>query len=144
MKKLLRRRRFLWAILVAALFALVLSGVAMAQSPGASTDTPDITDSLGSWAALVGIALPPLAALVQRDHFPDWVNALIFAAAVVIASIVYGLIRFGDDWTWARWEGNLLAIVVWGIGMYKLYWNPGTQSVVRKARAFPGGKDRPQ
>ena len=98
---------------------------------------PDITDDLGSWAALVGIALPALVAVIQRDHWPSWVNAVIFGVATVVASAVYGFVRFGHDFTWAHWQGTLLAIVVWGIGTYKLYWNPGARSIVRKLRAFP-------
>lgn len=141
MRSRLRRMAFMHRLVLtlglAAVFALTFVAVAAAQSPGASTDTPDITDDLGSWAALVGIALPALVAVIQREHFPDWVNALIFGAAVVVASAVYGFIRFGSDFTWAHWQGTLLAIVVWGIATYKLYWRPGTQSVVAKLRAFP-------
>lgn len=134
------RRRFWRTAVIAAVVAfafLAAAGAALAQSPGASTSTPDLTDDLGSWAALVGIGLPALVALIQRDHFPDWVNAVIFGVAVVVASVVYGWIKFGSDFTWAHWQGTLLAIVVWGIATYKLYWNPGTQSVVRKLRALP-------
>lgn len=138
MRKHLRRRLFVLGLV--ALAALALAGIAAAQEPGAASDTPDLTDDLGSWAALVGIALPPLVALLQRTHFPDWVNAVIFGVAVVIASVVYGFIRFGDDFSWAHWQGTLLAIVVWGIATYKLYWAPGTQSIVKKARDFPANK----
>lgn len=95
----------------------------------------NFTDDLGSWAALVGILLPALVALLQREHWGDTVNAIIFGAACVIASVIFGWIKYGDNFTWAHWEGSLLAIVAWGIGTYKLYWKPSL--IAAKARAFP-------
>ena len=123
-------------VLLAALgVALALAPLALAQgSAGAATDTPDITDDLGSWAALVGIFLPAIVALLQKVHWPAWVNALIFGVAVVVASIVYGYIRYGNDLSWAHWEGTLLAIVLWGLGTYHAYWSRGPASVATKLR----------
>jgi hypothetical protein len=131
-------RRFILIAALAMLAALAFAGSALAQ--GIPQDhTPTLTDDLGSWAALVGIVLPPLAALLQRDHWPDWVNSVIFAAAVIVASVVYGIVRFGDSFTWTAWEGTLLAVVVWGIFTYKTFWRPGTSSVIAKVRAIPRG-----
>lgn len=95
----------------------------------------NITDDLGSWAALVGIGLPALVALLQREKFGDTINGIIFGVACVVASLVYGWIKFGDNLTWAHWEGTLLAIVVWGIATFKLYWKPS--AMVAKLRAIP-------
>lgn len=103
----------------------------------------DISNDLASWASLVGILLPALVALLQREHWGSTVNALIFGAACVIASVVYGWIKYGSNFTWAHWEATLLTIVVWGIGTYKLYWAPGDDSIVAKLRAIPGGNKNP-
>lgn len=142
-----RRRRFMVRLAImlaaAALIALAVAGVAAAASPGAATDTPDLTDDLGSWAALVGIGLPALTAILQRDHWPGWVNATIFGVAVVAASVVYGAVKYGHDFTWAHWEGSLLAIVVWGIFTYRLYWHGGANSIVTRLRAIPPGTSPP-
>lgn len=95
----------------------------------------NITDDLGSWAALVGIGLPALVALIQQAHWSKTVNALVFGAACAVASVVYGWIKFGSDFSWAHWQGTLLAVVVWGIATYHLYWKPS--DVVAKLRAVP-------
>lgn len=96
-----------------------------------------ITDSLSSWAAIIGILLPALVALLQRVHFsPQW-NAIIFGAAVVVASVVYGWLKFGDDFTWKIWEEVLLAILTWGIATYHTYWKPSGQ--VDSLRKVPIG-----
>jgi O-antigen/teichoic acid export membrane protein len=138
MRRLLLRLAL--AVSAVALVALTCATLALAASPGASTDTPDLTDDLGSWAALVGIGLPAVVAVLQRAHWPDWANALVFGSAVVVASAVYGFVRFGHGFTWAHWQGSLLAIVVWGIGTYHLYWKRGgDNSVIAKLRAFPSG-----
>lgn len=129
------RLRLAALVALAALWALVFAGVALAASPGAATDTPDITDDLGSWAALVGIGLPALVALLQRDGFGSTVNAIIFGVATVLASVVYGFIKYGSDLSWAHWQGTLLAIVVWGIATYRLYWKPS--QITEKLRALP-------
>jgi len=97
----------------------------------------NITDDLGSWAALVGIGLPALVALLQRTHWSSTTNALVYGAGVVVASVVYGFIKFGGDFTWAHWQGTLLAIVVWGTATYHLYWKPS--QVTDKLRAVPLG-----
>lgn len=131
------RRPFRRLVLVSALLVLVALVVASAASAATGDSTPSLTDDLGSWAALVGIALPAMIAILQRDHWPDWVNAVIFGVACVVASVVYGFIRFGSDFTWAHWEATLLAVVVWGIATYKSFWRPGTNSVVNKLRSFP-------
>ena len=117
---------------------LAFAPLALAQaSAGAATDTPDITDDLGSWAALVGILLPAVVAVLQRAHWPSWVNALIFGVAVVIASIVYGFIKYGDNLSWAHWEGTLLAILLWGIATWHAYWKRGADGIGAKLRNFP-------
>lgn len=130
----------LWAPVALALVLLLVLAPAALAGVGASTDTPDINDDLGSWAALVGIALPALTAVLQKVTWPSWVNAVVFAVAVVVASVVYGFIRFGGDLSWAHWEGSLLAIVVWGVGTYHTFWNPGNKatSPVNKIRASVG------
>ena len=130
-------RRLAASVLGTLAVLLILVPAALAASPGAATDTLDITDDLGSWAALVGIALPALVALLQRTHWTSVTNALVFAAAVVIASVVYGFVRFGGDFSWAHWQGTLLAIVVWGIATYRLYWKPS--QIADKLRAVPLG-----
>ena len=89
---------------------------------------PNLTDDLGSWAALVGILLPLAAAYIQKLSWGDevktnMVNGAIFAAAVVATSFVYALIKF-DPWSWDHWQGTLLAIIVWGIATYKTFWKP--------------------
>jgi hypothetical protein len=95
----------------------------------------NLTEDLASWAALVGIGLPALVALLQRDHWGSTVNAIIFGVSVVAASVVYGWIKFGDNFSWVHWESTLLAIVVWGLGTYKLYWKPS--EITTKLRAIP-------
>jgi len=131
----LKLNRFALFLVAAVLAALMLPVVALAQgSAGAATDTPDITDDLGSWAALVGILLPAVVALLQKVSWPDWVNALVFGFAVVVASVVYGYIRYGSDLSWAHWEGTLLAIVLWGLATYHAYWKRGPESIATKLR----------
>lgn len=97
----------------------------------------NITSDLGSWAALVGLGLPAVVALLQRTHWSSTVNAIIFGVACVAASVVYGWIRFGSNFTWAHWQGSLLAIVVWGMATYHLYWKPS--GIAEKLRAVPVG-----
>ncbi len=102
----------------------------------------NITEDLASWASLVGIGLPALVALLQRTHWSSTTNALVYGAGVVVASVVYGWIKFGHDFTWARWEGSLLAIVVWGTATYHAYWakaKEGQPSIADKLRAVPLG-----
>jgi len=88
---------------------------------------PPITDDAGSWAAIVGILLPFAAAFIQKIDWGDpqrtsMVNAAIFAACVVVASLVYAAIKY--DLTWAHWESSLLAVLVWGIATFHTYWRP--------------------
>lgn len=98
-----------------------------------------LTEDLGSWAALVGILLPALVALLQRDHWGPTVNGIIFGVACAVASVIYGLIKFGSDLTWARWQEVLLAVITWGIATYHLYWKPSEIST--KLRAIPQNKN---
>jgi uncharacterized membrane protein len=99
---------------------------------------PPITDDLGSWAALLGILLPVVVALLQKENWSPTLNAALFGVACVIASAIYGWIKFGSNFTWAHWEATLLAIIVWGLATYHTYWKQGgTQSIVAKARRFP-------
>jgi len=100
--------------------------------------TPPITDDLGNWAALVGILLPALVALLQRAKWGSLINGIIFGAACVIASVIYGWIKYGSNFTWAHWEAALLAIVIWGLGTFHLYWKPSGQ--VDALRAVPQTK----
>ena len=94
-----------------------------------------ITSDLGSWAAIVGILLPLLVALLQRDHWGSTVNGIIFGVACAVAAVVYGWIRYRDNFSWKIWEEALLAIIVWGLATYHLYWKPSGQ--VAAARAIP-------
>lgn len=132
-----RRFRFASALLVLAAVALAAAAPVLAQA-GPGSGVPSLTDDLGSWAALVGIGLPALVALLQREHWGGVVNSVIFGAACVAASVVYGVIKFGSHFTWAHWEGTLLAIVVWGLATYKLYWRPSGQ--VAALRGVPPAK----
>lgn len=89
---------------------------------------PPVTDDLGQWAAIVGIVLPFLVALLQKASWGDpqrtkMINSGIFAAAVVVASIIYAAIKYSGDFSWARWEEVLLAMLVWGIATYHTFWN---------------------
>lgn len=135
-------RRFALSLAFAALAALALSSVAVAQggAPIADPALPPLTDDLGSWAALVGIVLPALVALLQRATWPTWVRQLTFAVACAVAAAVYGWIRFGSDMDWHHWQGALLAIVTWGIATYHGLWNRGSNSVVDRLRGVPSRK----
>jgi len=132
-------KRIALASAFAVLFMLGFASAAYAQSGGgiAQPSTGTITGDLASWAALVGIGLPAVVALLQRDHFGSTWNAVLFGIAVVVASVVYAYIKYSNDFTWAHWEASLLTIVVWGIATYKLYWKPS--GITSKARAVPIG-----
>jgi hypothetical protein len=120
-------------------FALALVGVltvaGSALAVGGNPAVRSVTDDLGSYASLVGIVLPALVALLQRDGWGSAVNGAIFGFACVVASVVYGWIKFGGDFSWAHWESTLLAVVVWGLATYHLFWKPSTLST--KLRALP-------
>jgi hypothetical protein len=125
-------------VFVIAAFCLMVAPFALAQAGSKNADpaVPDITDDLGSWAAIIGILLPALVAILQKATWPSYINSLVFGAAVVVASVVYALIRF-DDFTWAHWQGTFLAVLTWGIATYKTFWHPAnrTDTVVSKLRA---------
>jgi hypothetical protein len=82
------------------------------------------------WAALTGIVLPPLAAIVQKeewrrgdDHFNSLMNAMIFGGCCIGAAFVVAYLD-QNGWNWDNWRQTLVTIVFAGIGMYKLYWKP--------------------
>jgi len=85
-----------------------------------------------SWAALVGVVLPPFVALLQKDGFSNLVNSIIFGAACIAASFATSALE-QDNWNWAEWRTTLLTIIGAGLALYKLYWSPG--GVVALGRA---------
>lgn len=130
-----RKARFM-VIGIALLGFLSFAGVALAQD-NPNKGTPDLTDDLGSWAAIVGILLPGIVALLQKATWPSYINAIIFAVACAVAALVYGYIRFGSDFSWTHWQGALLAIITWGVGTYHTFWkgSSGGESLATKLRA---------
>ncbi len=96
----------------------------------------NITTDLASWAAVVGVLLPMLVALLQREHWGSTVNGVIFGVAVVVAAVIYQFVKIGH-WDWRQWEGELLAIITWSVATFHLYWQPSGQ--IAAARAIPPG-----
>jgi hypothetical protein len=85
------------------------------------------------WAALVGVVMPPLVALIQKEHWSDFVNSIVFGAACIGASFLVAWLDHQSDWTWANWRTSVLTIVFAGLAMYKLYWKPaGTIELARR------------
>lgn len=95
----------------------------------------NITTDLASWAAILGIVLPMLVALLQRDHWSSTVNGVIFGVACVVASVVYAYAKYGGNFTWVHWESALLPVIVWGVALYHTYYKPA--GITSALRAIP-------
>jgi hypothetical protein len=75
-----------------------------------------------------------LVALLQRDQWGSTINSVIFAAAVVVAAVIYQFAKVGH-WNWNQWSQNLYAIIAWSLATYHAYWN--RSPLIAKARAIP-------
>lgn len=88
-----------------------------------------------TWAALVGLLLPTVAAFLQNTGWSSMVNAFVFAAVCVAAAAITEVVRLDGSWDWENWVGTLLTISAWAVASYHAYWN--RSPIVEKLRAAP-------
>jgi len=85
------------------------------------------------------MALPFLVGLIQKDGWPSWVNALIFAAACAVAAAITEWVRNGSSWGATGYFHTFIVIVLAAITLFHTYYKQGTSgpSLLAKAREFP-------
>lgn len=76
------------------------------------------------WSLLVGVAIPPLVALVQQPKWPDWFRAVVGVAASVVAGFITTYLTLDS----ALWEqGMIHAMLLVGVAAwasYRNFWKP--------------------
>lgn len=117
-----------WAILAGALVAALAPALVAAQA-----QSPDFTNitNLAMWSALVAMAVPWVAASINRTDASSFVKWAVFASVCVVAAA-------GTSF----FEGNLrldgenfirsLLIVVTLAGVYYRLWMPAVKEVEHK------------
>lgn len=91
-----------------------------------------MTSNVVTWAALVGVCLPPFAGLLQKDGWSSLVNSIVFGASCIGAAFVVAYLD-QSDFSWATWRTSLLTIIGAGLALYKLYWSPSGAVAVARA-----------
>jgi len=125
MRSALRRARLFWEVSCFLVFAaLVLPVVALAQDAPGDGDVIDPNTDLGMWSLLVGVALPALVAIIERQTFPNWARVVIGLASSAVAAFVTTWLVEGD----ALWDQGmfhaflLIAVASWA--SYQSFWKP--------------------
>ena len=85
---------------------------------------------LEMWSLLVGVALPPLVALIEQPKWPNWFRAVVGVAASVVAGFVTTYLTLDS----ALWEqGMIHAMLLVGVASwasYRNFWKPTTVAPV--------------
>lgn len=82
-----------------------------------------MVSNLVTWAALVGVLLPPAVALLQKAKWPPLAQSAVFAAGCVAASFIVAWLD-QSSWNWSAWRTTLLTIIGASLALFKLYWKP--------------------
>lgn len=85
---------------------------------------------LEMWSLLVGVAIPPLVAVIEQPKWPNWFRAVVG----VLASAVAGFITTYLTLESALWEqGMIHAMLLVGVASwasYRNFWKPTTVAPV--------------
>ena len=95
------------------------------------------------FSAVVGFFLPPLVAVIQQPHWPDWFRAVVgFLAAVVVSlGTLYftgGLVLSGTGKEWIIFD--FLLLLVTSISTYRELWKPTGIAPMIEQISSPGSK----
>lgn len=89
---------------------------------------------LEMWALLVGVAIPPLVAIIQQPRWPNWFRAVVSVAASVVAGFITTYLTLES----ALWEqGMIHAMLLVGVASwasYRNFWKPTTVAPVIEAK----------
>lgn len=109
-----RKVAIIWAVIL----ALMPITIAAQTSGDTGTTSPDAMSDYALWAAIGVFAMPYLAALVNRIHWPDYIRfGTFFVCSVVYAAADAYFTRTLD---WHNWSRAALIVVFGGIAFYNL------------------------
>ncbi len=95
--------------------------------------------TVDTWSALVGLLLPGLVAIVNRESWKPWVKAVVAVAASVLVGTVTALLSGG--FTGVTWVQALVIVSVASQVAYHTWWkNSGISDWIEKSINVISGK----
>lgn len=76
------------------------------------------------WTVLLGVALPPLIAVVNQRHWSPKLRALVALAVCWVVSAAWVALHGRLDWH--HWRDTALVVTVAAVGAYRIFWQPST------------------
>jgi hypothetical protein len=95
-------------------------------------------DDLTMWSLLVGVLLPPLVAVVNREHWMAAVKGLVTVGSSIAAGGVTAYL--GGALTGGTWLHAALVVAVAAVGSYHAWWKPTDIAPAIEEATTPAGK----
>jgi hypothetical protein len=78
--------------------------------------------NLQMWSLIVGFVMPPVQAILQQQHWPNRIRALL--NFVLCAVVALGITYFKGGIDFHNWISSALVVLVTAIASYHGLWKP--------------------
>lgn len=93
--------------------------------------------NLQMWALIVGFLLPLGISVVQQQHWPNGLRAVVGFILCLVAASGQVLIQL-DSWNWRVWIQSVLLIFVTAIATYHAFWKQtGVAPAIESSTSTP-------
>jgi hypothetical protein len=106
-----------------------------------TTNAQSLNSLLVEVSALVGLGLPLLVAIVQREKWPNWVRTVVGVTAVLIASVVTAAAQHKLNVN--DWAASVLTIFLMTKTSYLAVWKPSGVAPYIEAQTSPAAARKP-